>query len=200
MKTATAELIGVGRYSQSRNYEKEVPRNDKESHSDYEERTWRNRGHYMPDGRMFMPPMGFKLALEMAVQWSGEKIPGRGNATYTKHFTAGVLVTDPVILPVIKETVKGVELGLPEPKIIDGEWLFVPADGKKGGSKRVWKCFPYVESWTARVEYAVFDDTITEAIFEKFLPESGKYIGLGRFRPQRGGFYGRYEVASVSWS
>jgi hypothetical protein len=32
------------------------------------------------------------------------------------------------------------------------------------------------------------------------LEEAGKFIGLGRFRPQNGGFYGRFAVAKVVWS
>lgn len=94
MRTAVATLKSLSPYSQSRYYQTEkLPR---EIARDYEARTWRDRMHSMPepDGRVFIPPMAFKNCLSEIAKFLGEQIPGKGKSTYTKHFEAGILVTD----------------------------------------------------------------------------------------------------------
>lgn len=184
MKTATVSLKGVSPYSQSRHYTTdELP---KENKRDYEARTWRDRLHSTEDGRVFIPPMSFKNCLSEAAKFLSIQIPGKGKSTYTKHFEAGVLVTDALILDVKKEEVKG-------------EWLFVPADGVRGSGKRVEKCFPVIHQWAGDVVFHVIDETITEDVFKSVLSQAGAFIGIGRFRPRNNGFYGRFVVESVKW-
>lgn len=93
---------------------------------------------------------------------------------------------EPVVLPVKKENV--------EP-----DWEFVPADGRPGGSRRVEKCFPLIMSWKGKVTYYIMDDIITEDIFEQVLNASGNLIGIGRFRPSKRGYYGRFKVNQITW-
>ena len=182
---ATARLVSLSHYSASKFYE--VPHEEKEAHDDYEKRTWRERCNYDLDTRkVFIPAMAFKKSLDAAASFLSEKIKGKRNATYTKHFKAGVLVTESLVLPITMNKV-------------DGEWLFVPSDGKAGGGSRVKKCFPYVKSWSGEVTYHILDSTITQPVFQHTLVEAGNFIGVGRFRPERGGFYGRYPVESLTW-
>lgn len=185
MRTATARLKSSSPYSQSRHYD--VPKKPKESPKDYEERTWRERCHADSTGKIIIPPMAFKSCIEEVSKYLGERIPGRGTSTYSKHFSAGLLVVQQTVLPLKKDDVPG-------------EWLFVPSDGKKGGGKRVMKCFPVIHEWQAEVEFMVLDSTITNEVFEHHLREAGNFIGIGRFRPIRGGYYGRFVVQSVKWS
>jgi hypothetical protein len=184
MKTAIVKISGISPYSQSRAHETEkLP---KESAADYEKRTWRNRLHTFEDGTVFIPPMAFKNCLSEVAKFLSLQIPGKGKATYTKHFEAGVLVVNPVSLGVKAEKA-------------DGEWLFVPADGKRGSGKRVNKCFPVLKQWSGEVEFIIVDDTITEEVFRQHLEEAGKFIGVGRFRPRNNGFYGRFKVESIKF-
>ena len=185
MRTATVELTSVSPYSQSKNYQ--VEKLEKESPGDYEKRTWRERMHRGPGGNVFIPPMAFKNCLAEAAKFLAERIPGKGKATYTKHFEAGVLVTDGLMLPNMVDEV--------EP-----EWLFVPSDGRRGGGSRVWKCFGMIPEWTGTVTYFVLDETVTESVFEHTLDQAGKFIGVGRFRPRNNGFYGRFKIKSIAWS
>jgi hypothetical protein len=93
--------------------------------------------------------------------------------------------------------------GLPLPITKDkvpGEWLFVPADGRRGSGKRVSKCFPLVQSWSGEVTFHVLDNMITQPVFETHLREAGNFIGIGRFRPRNNGYYGRFKVNSVKWA
>ena len=182
MKTITATLKSVSPYSQSRFHNTE--KLEKESHNDHEIRTWRNKMHVTDDGHVFIPPMVFKNCLSESAKYLNIKIPGKGNATYTKHFEAGILVMEPVILSILAEDVKG-------------EWLHVPSDGRRGGTKRVMKCFPLIPSWTGDVTFYVVDETITEDVFRYVLEQAGKFIGIGRFRVRNNGYYGRFSVEDI---
>jgi hypothetical protein len=137
-------------------------------------------------GCMIIPPMAFKNCLSECAKFLSIQIPGAGKATYTKHFEAGVLVTDGLTLPIKKDKVEGL-------------WLFVPADGRRGSGKRVEKCFPVVQHWEGEVVYYVLDETITKDVFRKHLEEAGKFIGIGFFRPRNNGFFGRFQVVDVQW-
>lgn len=187
IRTAVARLCSVAPYGQGRNYQREVPMTAKETPDAYEKRTWQNRMHVNGKGTMTMPAMSFKLLLEGASKFLGQKIPGRGKATWTKHFMSGVLVMEDV------------DTGIKASEV-EGEWLHVPSDGRHGGGSRVWKCFPVIPSWEADVTFTIVDPLIPKDVFELHLQEGGKYIGVGRFRPEKGGYYGRFDLVNVAWS
>lgn len=184
MKTAIATLTSLSPYSQSKPIASD--RKKGETAEDHEKRCWRERMHVNSDGIVFIPPMAFKNALSEAAKFLGMQIPGKGKSTYTKHFEAGVLVTDGPTLGVKKDDV-------------EGEWLFLNSDGVRGSGKRVWKCYPVIPSWRVEVTYHVLDPVITEDVFRQILEESGSFIGLGRFRPRNNGYYGRFKVEDVRW-
>lgn len=186
MKIAKASLKNTSNspYSQSKYIN--VPREDKETHRDHEDRCWRHRLHSNADGNVIIPPMSFKNCLSEAAKYLSIQIPGKGKSTYTKHFEAGVLVVQPLVLPV-----KAAD--------VPGEWMFVPSDGVRGSGKRVEKCFPIVSEWEGDVEFLIYDDTITKDVFKRVLVEAGKFVGIGRFRPRNNGYYGRFDVVDLDW-
>lgn len=187
MKIAICDLASTTNYSQSKYIDQtHLPKKNEEKDDAYEARAWRERCHVNKDGYIVIPPMGFKRSLELAARFLNLKIKGQGNNLWNKHFVAGTLVTDELILPIKKADVQG-------------EWLFVPSDGKTGGGKRVMKCFPLIPSWKGKVAFYVIDDSIPKEIFEKVLRVSGNLIGIGRFRPERGGYYGRFSVQGIEW-
>lgn len=185
MKLAECKLESVTPYSQSRYYK--VEKLPKELPVDYEVRTWRERCHVNQDGNIIIPPMAFTNSLKEAAKYLSIQIPGKNKQTFTKHFEAGVLVSEPIILPIKKE---GVE----------EEWLFVPSDGQRGGKKRVEKCFPLIREWKGTVQYYILDDIITQDVFKQVLDTSGNLIGIGRFRPRNLGYYGRFKVADKGFT
>jgi len=186
-KKVTTTIIGISPYSQSKHYD--VPKLDhgKESAKDYESRTWRERLHVDETGEVFIPPMALKNCLSDIARYLSIQIPGKGKATYTKHFEAGVAMYDPIMLGIKKDEVKP-------------EWLFVPSDGKRGGGKRVEKCFPLIpKGWSGDLVAYVLDETITQAVFAQHMTEAGQFIGIGRFRPRNNGFYGRFKIENLKW-
>jgi hypothetical protein len=190
MRVATATLESISPYSQGRHYEVErLGRGSgtpTESHKDYEARTWRERCHVAPNGHIFIPPMSFKNCLSEIAKYLGVQIPGKGKASYTKHFEAGLMVLEGLELPETKDTVLG-------------EWLFVPASGRRGDGKRVSKCFPVIPEWKGRVDFHILDETITPPVFEQHLRDAGSFVGIGRFRPRNNGYYGRFKLARIEW-
>lgn len=181
---ATVHLKSLSPYSQSAYIQ--TPKQEKETSKDYENRVWRHRLHVGSDGLVFIPPMAFKNCLGEAAKYLSLQIPGKGKATYTKHFDAGVIVMDPVTLPIRGEDVPG-------------EWFLVNADGIPGSAKRVEKCFPVIREWEADVIFYILDPTITQSVFKQHIEEAGKFIGIGRSRPRNRGFYGRFQVVSIDW-
>ena len=142
--------------------------------------------HADEQGNVFIPGMAFKNMLSEAAKYLGIQIPGKGKSTYTKHFEAGVMVIEPMVLGVKVDDVKG-------------EWLYVPSDGKRGGSKRVMRCFPFIPSWEGIISIHILDDTITKDVLLDHLQQGGQFIGIGRFRPRNNGYYGRFSVEGLDW-
>lgn len=187
-RIATVKIEGVSPYSQSRHHN--TPAQEKEGKDAYARRTWREFCHYDRQGRVVIPPMAMKNALAESAKFLSVQIPGKGKSTYTKHFEAGVLVTDPAPIGITKDEITDRNM----------ESLFLPADGKRGSGSRVMKYFPVFPEWSATVQFHVFDEVITEDVFRYVLEQAGQFIGLGRFRPRNNGYYGRFIVNSLEWS
>jgi len=183
------EIVGVTPYSQSKVYD--VEREQGEGNDDYSRRTWMNYMHQTKTGEVFIPPNAIKNCLSEAAKYMNISVPGKGKATYTKHFEAGVQCVKPVLLGV-------------KAKDVRCEKLFLPADGRRGSGKRIWKYYPTLDSWGGVVEIIVLDETVLQTskttgntILEDVFRGAGQFIGLGRFRPRQNGFYGRFDINSI---
>jgi hypothetical protein len=185
MKIATARLVSQSAYSQSRAHQTE--KLSRETPDAYEKRTWREKCHTLENGHIFIPPMSFKMSIDTAAKMLGRQVPGKGKSTYSKFFLSGVLSMEPVELPVTKEEVAC-------------DLIYANADGVRGSGKRVWRSFPRIDAWKADVTFHVIADEITPDLFEEHLRQAGAFVGIGRFRPQNGGYYGRFSVDRIKWS
>jgi hypothetical protein len=181
-------IKGITPYSQSRVYE--VDREQGEGADDYARRTWRNYMHVTKQGEVFIPPNAFKNCLSETAKYMNIGIPGKGKSTYTKHFEAGIQVVKPVLL------------GIKAADVIC-EKLFLPANGERGGKKRVWKYYPRMDTWGGDIEVLVLDETVLQTskttgqpILHDVCTGAGQFVGLGRFRPRQNGFYGRFDIVS----
>ena len=186
MKIAVAQLKSSSPYSPGKHVMAEKLNEGKESAADWDLRTWRERAHWTEDGKALIPPMAFRNCLYDCAKFKSLRIDGKGKATWTKHFDAGIMVFDGIVLPVTRETILY-------------EDHFVPADGRRGGSARVMRRFPIIAKWEGVVAFYVVDETITEDIFRLHLEEAGQFIGLGRWRARNGGMNGRFEVVGLEW-
>jgi len=192
-RIATATIKGLSPYSGSKAYDYLVPALPKETKQAYEARTWFEKFHYDSKGEIYIPPMAFKIGLDAAAKMLGLQVPGKGKATYTKYFSSGVLVVDPIYLGVNIEDIKN------NPDTYC-QRVHANADGVRGSGKRVWRLFPTLNEWEAEVSYIVMADEITPDVFQQCLNQCGSFIGVGRFRPQNGGFNGRFAITDLNWN
>ena len=188
MIIADAYLQSKTPYSQSAYIDPaKWPKKPRESDPDYEARIWRERCNYREDGHIVIPPMAFANSLKEAAKYLSIPVPGKGGkSTYTKNFESSVMVLQPLVLPAMKDSIKG-------------ETFFVPSNGVRGNGKRVTRTFPVIPEWSGVVQYIIGDPIITKDIFEKVLKASGLLIGIGRFRPRNWGYYGQFTCTRLDW-
>lgn len=186
MKTVIAHLKSTQGSPISFSRYHDTPKLERELADAYERRTWRNRLHVDEDGMVFIPGIMLKNSLAEAAKYLSMQVPGKGKATFTKHFEAGVLCVDPIPLDIHKDDVMG-------------EPLMLNADGRRGSGKRVMRVMPRVDSWGGEAKFFVVDELITEEVFHTTLSAAGCFVGLGRFRPRNNGYYGRFTVEGVEW-
>ena len=139
-RIARATLTAFAPYSQSRIHE--IPKLPKEGADAYEQRTWREKCHATESGEICIPQMSFKQSVDSAAKYLSISVPGKGKATYTKNFTSGCLVLEPVNLGISKDDVAM-------------DRIYANANGIRGSGKRVWRLFPRIDKWKADVEFHV---------------------------------------------
>jgi hypothetical protein len=183
IRTCKVTIKGMTPYSASRAHQEEKLKG--EDSSAYEDRTWMSKAHLSGDS-VFIPPMAFKMGLDRAAKISGKQIPGKGKSTYTKFFESGVLVTKPIEIASVGA--------------IQKERVHANADGVRGSGKRVWRNFPRIDDWSGVIEFSVIAPEIPKDVFEEMLIYSGLAVGVGRFRPEKGGYFGRFEATKFAWS
>jgi len=190
MKTsvATITLAGLTPYSQSHQHDE--PKLEGESHDAYDTRTWpsklntseRNGVH-----TVVIPAHGFHQSIIAAAKYSKRQIPGQGKATWTKKFEAGISLLEDPSLNIDPTTVKSITIS-------------ANADGIRGSGKRVTRRFPIMNEWSTTFDVYILDPIITQDVFREMLEITGMFIGLGRFRPEKGGGNGRFKIAKLVWA
>jgi hypothetical protein len=176
-------------YSQSAKHD--TPMLDRESHEDYDKRTWRDKCTVNKDGQVCIPAMALKQAIDTAAYKLGEKLKGRRGATFKGFFASGFFCDSDV----------PISNGRPL-KPEDGECKLISAnaDGVRGSGKRVPRRFPEFEKWQGVAQFTIIDDVITEPIFEQHVRAAGMVVGIGRFRPENGGMNGRFRITKFEWA
>lgn len=162
-------------------------RKPKESHEAYEERTWKQRAHVNREGYVIIPGIMIQNAIKAAAKYLSKQIPGKGKATFTKNFEAGIYIEYDYPLPIKIEDVKASE-------------VFVPSDGVRGSGKRVWKKFPTIEEWEITIKVIIFDDIIDSETFVEAIDTAGFLIGIGSWRPRNSGRNGMFSVELLEWN
>lgn len=191
MRTCTVKLTSITPYSASRMLDKDVYpflKEGKEKHEDRDMRLWREKATVDDDGIVCIPGMGLKMAVDEAVKRLNIKVGEKGRATFTKVFLSGQICDDQpgVRIGIRKEDLKSID-------------IFANVDGVRGSGKRVKRRFPYILQWSGVATFQILDDVITEQVFERAVVEAGRLVGVGRFRPEKGGLLGRFRPESFHW-
>jgi len=185
---ATVTIAGIAPYSTSRQHND--PFLEGESHEAYDVRTWRSKLNVEDRAgskTVVLPAHGIHQALMSGAKYSKKQIPGQGKATWTAKFTSGISITENPSLNIDPETVGVVTIS-------------ANADGIRGSGRRVPRRFPIIPEWQATFDVWILDPIITEEVFREMLTLAGMFIGLGRFRPEKGGINGRFKIAQLVWA
>ncbi|WP_424138624.1 hypothetical protein [Roseomonas chloroacetimidivorans] len=187
MLTCTATIQGISPYSPSRYVDPSLKKAG-EKHDEFDQRIWREKAHTDAQGRIVIPFMSFKKALDGAARLTPRKIKGRGQQTYGAQFKSGVLLTEPLTLPVLASEVRG-------------ETFMCSSTGdSRGVGGRVPRTFPMIDEWGGTLTFYIVNPTIDRETFATYLREAGQFIGIGRFRPENGGVNGRFKVDATEWA
>lgn len=180
---ARCTIEGMAPYTQSRKYEE--PKLEGESAEAYDRRCWRKH-HFVKNGTVHIPSTAIHQGLTAAAKYSKQQIPGQGKATWTQKFASGIALLEDI------------DLGL-DPEQTDFIDIFANADGIRGSSKRVMRRYPTMPQWRATFDVHILDPIITGAVFSEMLEIAGMFIGIGQYRPERGGNNGRFKIVEVVW-
>ena len=182
------ENIPGSPYSQSCQHD--TPKLDRESHDDYDERTWREHCTVNAEGQVCIPAMAFKQSIDSAAYKLGEKVPGRRGATFKNFFASGFLCEADVPIA------NGKAITKKDAKLIV---INANADGVRGSGKRVKRRFPQFERYHGVAQFLITDDILSPDIFEQHVRAAGMIVGIGRFRAEKGGTNGRFKITKVEW-
>lgn len=186
--TAEVRIIGTSPMTQSRQHgDASLEGEGKDA---YDIRTWRSKLNVETrDGKktIVIPAHGMHQCIASAARYSKRQIPGQAKATWTAKFTSGIMMTDAPCLNMDPATVSHITIS-------------ANSDGKRGGSKRVPRRFPQIPiGWVAVFPVVILDPIITEPVFRDMMDLAGLFIGVGQFRPEKGGSNGRFVLDELIW-
>ena len=183
---AKAQLESITAYSQSKRVN--IVKRDDQDHDAAESEHWREKIHRNKDGFVIIPGNQFMECLKNVDRFVKQKISGGRGASYGKYLATGVQVLNGIALPYKWDEV-------------EGEWLNMDSNGKKGSGTRVPRCFPLIPQWEGEVTYFIKPGaTMPADVFRRYLDGCGLLVGIGRWRPERGGSYGMFRVVDMSWA
>lgn len=185
MRTCKVTIESISPYSQSQMHD--APKLDRESHEDYETRTWLEKCTTDDKGNVCIPGMAFKQAIDTAAYKLGMKVDGRRGATFKGFFASGFMCNGDVPIGIHKDKAVKVTIN-------------ANADGVRGSGKRVKRSFPVFPKWNGIAEFTIVDDIITPDVFEAHVKAAGAIVGIGRFRAEKGGTNGRFKPTKFEWN
>ena len=191
VSVATFTMHGVAPYSQSAMLP-EKPK--KEDHDAFDARVWREHTHVNDAGQIVLPAMALKKAIQGAAGMLKERIPGKGQATWTKLIVSGLLILED--MPLADED------GAPIMKDAVEMWAgYMNSGGKAGVGARVMRRFPVIPTgWQTTATVTVVNPALPAEVVRQHVEEAGRFVGCGRWRAEVGGMYGRFIVRNWVWS
>lgn len=182
MYRAIVTIKGIAPLSQSRKHD--LPALEGESNDAREQRTWREKTNHDENGIVFVPAMAFKQSLDAAAKRLTIKDPDNKRATMTKYFLSDVICEQHLSIGIHKDDMPSVTIS-------------ANVDGVRGSGKRVPRTFPQTSDWGGTTTFLIMEPKISREVFERALKSAALSVGVGQFRPEKGGLNGRFEVISI---
>jgi len=138
-----------------------------------------------PNGQLYHP--GAAIARMLREAGANHKIKGsRRSAKFA--VPSAVIVPDDAIALVCPETGKPLD-----DFEVDSRPVVIPAT--KG---RIMRHRPRLDKWAMKFTLEIDDDLLPTDFVHQLLEEGGRKLGIGDFRPEKGGPFGRFQV--TQWS
>lgn len=188
MLASIAQVTLVGMSSMTHSHQHDEPRLEGEGPGDYDIRTWRKKLNVNGAGTsIVLRAHGVQQCIAAAAKYSSRQIPGQGKKTWTKKFEAGIMILDDPELNI-------------DPNSVSSITISANADGVRGSGKRVPRRFPVIPAgWATTFDVTILDPIITEQVFQEMVELAGMFIGVGQFRPEKGGTNGRFKLDRLMW-
>jgi len=126
-----------------------------------------------PDGEIYVPSTQIKGCLREAGKQL--RVVGKGKSTYSKLFGAFLLI-EPDAIPMLNQ-----------------EWV-TDARAVVIQRARIIRYRPKFNEWGLKFTILIMEDSIDPSVVKEGLDLGGNYIGIGDFRPQKKGSFGRFMV------
>ncbi|MEM4591741.1 MAG: hypothetical protein QW555_07935 [Nitrososphaerota archaeon] len=128
--------------------------------------------YYNSEGRPSIPSIWLINSLKQAA--AEVKIPGRGKKTYKNLVGAGFILIQPDMIPLESDgwTIYAAPVVVQRARIIRHRPLF--------------------PQWRAMFTIIFDEQHFTQKLIEELLQYAGAFVGIGDYRPQRGGPFGRF--------
>lgn len=165
-------------------------RRDDESHDAFDERTVLSRVRLDKNRNLAISAEGIKRAILVGGTRLQMKVPGGGGKqTFKARLQAGLLMIEDSFT-VFKADGK--------PATLDDivvETIYVPSDPSKPKGGRVNRRFPKLYgSWSARCQYLLTDEAISEDVLLRHIKAAGVFDGIGTFRVGVGQTHGLFAL------
>lgn len=140
--------------------------------------------HRAPDGSLYLPGASFGRLLREA----GGAHKQRGSRKSLKYVVPSAILVVQEIVTLHDDT------GKPLTDFeVDSRPVVIPST--KG---RIMRHRPRLNAWSATFDIDVSEDLIDASTVQQLLTEGGRALGVGDFRPEKGGPFGRFMV--TNWS
>jgi hypothetical protein len=131
----------------------------------------------LPDGTIYQPATHIISALKRG----GVKfqIKGSGKQTYKNIIGSGAVTIEPDAIPHKNQNWE-----------VDSRPVVNPSTRGRVIRKR-----PVLKNWSLQFVFDVDEDEIPIAVLKEILDRTGRSVGIGDFRPEKGGPFGRFLVS-----
>lgn len=176
MKVIAVEVQGISpllqhRYPLEDAGAQSTAKNKKQKEDDIEKALYR-----LPDGTIYQPSVHFISTMKKA--GAKYQIPGQGKATYKNLIGSGAVIISPDAIPHRNQQYE-----------VDIRPVVVPAT--RG---RVARMRPIFKTWSLKFNIEYDEDEISAVTIKELLEYAGTRVGIGDFRPEKGGPFGRFMV------
>lgn len=174
MKKIEVEIKGITPYLMHKFCGEDLKSEKKVGKKDYEEEVYKVL-YKSADGEIYVPSAQLKGCLIEAGKQM--RVVGRGKSTYSKLFGA-FLIINPDAIPMINQ-----------------DWE-TDARAVVVQKSRIIRYRPKFNEWGLIFEIIILDDGIDPVVVKQGLDIAGNYVGIGDYRPQKKGSFGRFIVTS----